>query len=789
MPNGTRKLALLGAPLAALLVLGAGGYAGLLASLPRSAGEVRVPGLIANVTIELDRHAVPRVRSGSLDDAFRALGFLHAQQRFFQMDLARRSAAGELAALLGARALPLDRAQRPQDLRRRADALLERWPAHHRVWLEAYAAGVNAGLEDLGTRPPEYWLLRATPEQWAPLDSVLVLLAFYTRLSNNEAYERPQAVMHAVLPPDVYAFLTPSATRFDRPLLAGANDPTGGYAPLPVPTPTTIDLRGAPTLPGVEQRVSPPETGPASNQWAATGARTHDGTALLANDPHLDLSLPASFYRAELYWPGGVARGLTIPGLPGVVLGATAEVAWGATVSNADQSDWVLVEAVPGDPSRYRTPDGDEPFALVEHRIGVANGEPVTLEARVTRWGPVLSEDGLGRPLALRATWLDPDGADLGLLELMTARNVGDAVQITGEWSGPSLNWAFADRDGRIAWTVNGPLPRRLGFDGSRPVPWSADGVGWNGRQTLPVSFGRADGIVFNANNRSLPEPQASELSRAWMRPLRAKRIEELLGAAERFDEPAFLAMQLDTRAEGYDLLRDVILEVVPERGAQPLLARARAHVAGWNGHADAGEPGFRILQIYYRALLGGALGPLLAPAVAADPAFVYRWPLADEPLRRLLEERPAHLLPGGYASWQEFLAGVLYEALAALERDPGRPGIDAPWGEVNRLNVGHVLAGAPIVGRWLELPSAPLAGSTLSLRRASPSYGSVFRMVIAPARPEAGILQMFGGQSGHFLSRNFADLTDDWLQGAPTPFLAGSTANAYRLVPADDGS
>src|SRR5690606_8992018 len=201
--------------------------------------------------------------------------------------------------------------------------------------------------------------------------------------SNNEAYERPQAVMHATLPPELYAFLTPSATRFDRPLLAAPDDPLGGYAPAPVPPPTAVDLRRSPPAPpGIEERVRPPETGAASNQWAAAAARTTGRGALLANDPHLELRLPPPFYRAELYWPGGAARGLSIPGLPGIVLGATDALAWGATVSNADQSDWVVVEPVEGRPDRYRTASGDEAFEIVRHRIDVAGESPVEIETR-----------------------------------------------------------------------------------------------------------------------------------------------------------------------------------------------------------------------------------------------------------------------------------------------------------------------------------------------------------------------------------------------------------------------
>jgi penicillin amidase len=272
------------------------------------------------------------------------------------------------------------------------------------------------------------------------------------------------------------------------------------------------------------------------------------------------------------------------------------------------------------------------------------------------------------------------------------------------------------------------------------------------------------------------------------MTPLRASRIAELLAAKATFAEPDFLAMQLDTRTLGYDQIRDVLLEVVPSGETEPLLARARAHVLAWNGRADTDQPGFRIVQLYYRALLERALAPLFAPAVEVDPGFVYRWPLADEPLRRLLDERPVNLLTREFADWPAFLRAVLLDALHELDRDTSRPGLDAPWGGVNTIDVAHPFANLPVIGDllgpWLRLPRDSVPGATLALRVATPSYGALIRMSISPAHPEDGILEMSGGQSGHFLSPHFADLQNDWVSGAPTPFLAGPTVTRIVLEP-----
>jgi penicillin amidase len=782
---------LVGALVGVLLVLALGAYGLMAASLPRRGGEATVPGLAADVSIDLDARAIPTIHAGSFIDALRGQGYMHAQERFFEMDLTRRSAAGELAALFGERALGADLAQRPFELRAHARAALAELPAEQRAWLAAYTEGVNAGLRDLRSRPPEYWLLGAAPVPWQIEDSLLVVLAFYTMLSNNDSFERTQGLLHDTVPPAVYAFLTPSTSRFDRPLVgASLDDPTGGYAPLPIPDAATIDLRGAPApTRGSMQRVEPPLSGPGSNQWAVDASRSANDQALLANDPHLGLRLPSVFYRSELEWPGGVARGVGIPGLPGILIGASATLAWGATVSNADQADWVVVELDPSDARRYRTPDGFEAFGSHIADIAVAGRkDPQHLAIETTRWGPIVAHDGRGRPLALHATWLDPHGLNLAMLGIAHAATVADGIAALERWAGPSINWMLADDQGQIGWIVNGPLPRRVGFDGSRPESWADGSHAWDGELPPPKLVGGRDGALFTANNRTLPPEAAAAVSRMWMRPLRARRIDELLHARRTFAPVDFLAMQLDTRAEGYEQIRDAVLEAVPADEPEALLARAREHVQRWNGRADVDQPGFRILQAYYRALLERAIAPLLAPAVAADPSYVYRWPLADEVLRRLLDERPPHLLTREYADWRQFLRQVLLDTARAIETQDGERGIDAPWGAVNTLDVAHPFAALGVLAPlapFLRLPAVPLPGSMVSLRVATPSFGAVIRMAVAPAAPADGILEMAGGQSGHFLSPQFADQQQDWVGGAATPFLAGPAVAHVMLRPA----
>jgi len=776
----TWKGILASAAVAAVAAASAGAIA-LTGSLPRRDGTAAVPGLSSSVAVELDEAAIPRIRAASLADAYRAQGFVHAQERFFQMDLGRRSAAGELAALVGPAALPLDRERRAFQFRKRARELARSLPERHLAWLAAYAEGVNAGLADLGARPPEYWLLRAQPEPWTVEDSLLVVYAFYTMLSNNEVYERPQAVLEATLPADVYAFLTPSTARFDRPLFAAPDDPTGGYRPMPVPAGA---LSGPP--PAVPRRiVLPPPANAASNQWAVGAARGEGGVAIVANDPHLGLRLPNVFHRAELHFDGRVLRGLGIPGVPGIVIGATNGLAWGLTVSNADQSDWVVVEIDAANPNAYRVPGGTEAFVVERETIAVKGGEPETLDVRLTRWGPLVGRDGLGRPLALRATWLEPGGVDVDVLELAFADSVREGLDVVTGWAGPSLSWMFADAAGSVGWAVNGPLPARTGFDGSVPRSWADGTLSWDGYTPPPRYEGGPDDVLFAANNRLLPAGDAARLGRISMPPYRAKRIADLLAASGHFDEAALAAIQLDTRVEAYDEIRRIALDVLDPDDPDPSVAAARAAIAAWNGRAEPSEVGFRLLHEFHRALIERLLVPLLAPAIAADPGFVHRWPLADESMRRLLDERPAHLLPAGYRDWAAFLEDVLIGALRELDARPGL-GPETPWGEVNRLAIAHPLAAVPLLGRLLRLPSVPQRGASLAVRVAEPARGAVIRMVVSPARPEAGILQLAGGQSGHPLSPHFDDQWRAWHEGSPAPFVAGETVSVVTLEPGD---
>ena len=486
------------------------------ASLPYLQGTLPLQGLEAPVSVQRDTLGVPWIRGGSRRDVARATGFLHAQERFFQMDLARRRAAGELAELVGARAIPLDRDIRIHRFRaeaRRAVGLLG--DADRRL-LEAYTDGVNAGLERLGSVPFEYLILRQRPRRWTAEDTFLVVLSMFVTLQDTDgAYEASVATMHEILPAQMAAFLNPAGTEWDAPIVGAA------FLMPPLPGPDTYDLRARrrgkapvtlpPPRPQAGLRNEPAaerkwdsllsEWGRdgrqdaviGSNNWAVSGRLTSDGRAFLANDMHLSIRVPNTWYRAALEWPDTgepdgrhVVAGVTLPGVPAVVVGSNRHVAWGFTNTYADWSDIVLLELDPAAPARYRTPSGWKTLEVHDEVIRVAGGADVHETVTWTMWGPVMAPDFRRRPRAYSWVAYDAERLATALTPIESARTIDEAFDAANGRGTPGQNMVAADDSGRIGWSIFGALPRRVGLDGKLPASWADGTHGWNGWLSTP---------------------------------------------------------------------------------------------------------------------------------------------------------------------------------------------------------------------------------------------------------------------------------------------------------------
>lgn len=789
------------------LVLAVAARVAIGRSLPALDGTVRLPGVSAPVTIARDQVGVPAITASSRVDLARAVGFLHAQERYFQMDLQRRQPAGELAALVGAVAVPMDRAQRVHRFRDVARRALARLSSSERAELDAYAEGANVGLTALGTPPFEYLLLRTTPEPWRSEDSMLTLLVLWSTLQGNQfEYERTLGTLADLVPPSAFEFLSGRATDWESPI-------DGEPHPVPaVPGPEVFDLRrvrqpkAARLTPAATPRISLPwwmplpadeEATLGSNNWAVSGRRSATGSAMVANDMHLRLAVPNIWYRASFVVPDdarpGATRtlsGVTIPGGPQMAVGSNGDIAWGFTNTGGDWSDVVIVEPVPGDPSRYRTPDGPRAFEVHRESIAVKGDAPIAIEVRATIWGPVVGRDHHGRELAHR--WAAHDPAVLGSdpARIAWTRSVDEALRAAVGAALPAQNLVIGDRTGRIAWTIYGSIPRRVGFSGDVPTSWADGTRRWDGYlpyEDHPRVVDPPDGRLWTANARVVGGEMATRIGdggyadgiRAWM-------IRERLVQHDTIDERGLFDIQLDDRAVYLDRWRALLLRTLaaaspsdgPRAEARRLLSEA------WTGRAAPTSAAYRLVRTFRLTAQRMAFDALTASVTTAVPSFDHGLLRRLEgPLWRLVNEQPEHLLDPDFPSWPDFLLAAADRAIASLAQ--GGPLHERTWGEANTADIAHPLAaGVPLLGRWLNMPRDPLAGDIYTPRVAAPRSGASQRFVASPGHEARAILHMPGGQSGHPLSPHYADQQHAWVHGTPMPLVPGPAMHTLTLIP-----
>lgn len=776
-----------------LLSLGAGGILGwrFAGSLPRQDGSVWLPDLQAEVRVAADSLGIPTIRAASRADAYRVLGFLHARDRLFQMDLARRKSAGRLAEVFGGRALDLDIRQRHYQAESAARAILRALPADQREILSAYAEGVNAAMESPRERPFEMLVLGYRPDPWRPEDSLLVAFGMFQMLTTQERDERMLTVMNRVLPPEVVAFLTPDTDRYAVPLLGGRNS---RRPPRPTPAAAIRRLLREESEPPLAAAVDPDIGILGSNQWAVAGSKTRDGRAIVANDMHLDLGIPNIWYRAQIRYGESQFSGVTLPGLPLPVAGTNGHVAWGFTNVDSDVADLVRIDLDPSDSGQYRTPDGWRPLQRSVETIAVKNGDPQSIEVRATVWGPLLPEPLLEQPVALRWTALDPSGLNLKLLDIDRAENLEQAIAVMNRSGIPPQNVALADDRGHIAWTYAGHFPKRRGFDGSVALSWADGGNGWEGYLPpgeLPRLVDPPAGFLATANNRTLGADYPHVVGHNFSHSYRAFRIHQRLSALQGIAESDMLQLQLDTESEFFSFYRQLILALAPDTVADPDLRDAATAAAAWNGRVDADSLGIPLLVEFRKHLMQSVFGPLLARCRRADAQFHFGWREAETPLRALLTDRSEETVPDRrFSGWDEFLRDALKSTVRRLKAEYRVERLDQlSWGRVNRVTVRHPFGR---IASWLspvlDMPELGSAGcSGHCVRVLSADKGASERFVISPARPGDGIFHMPGGQSGHPLSPHYRDQQQAWAAGRALPFAAGATRHELIFHPIRD--
>jgi len=760
--------------LVAFAVLAAAGmYLHLRRSLPALEGEIAVAGLGAPVEILRDAFGIPHIFAASIEDAQFALGFVHAQDRLWQMEMNRRTGSGRLAELLGPRALEADRFLRTLGVRRAAEANLEHYDEETTRLLEAYAEGVNAFLDSDPVLPPEFWLLRASPEPWTPADTVVWTKMMAWDLGGNWRNELLRLRMAKSLPlARIEEFFAPYPG--DAPVKLPELANKWGRTPFSV---AAQENGVRPHLSGSD----PDFGGGASNSWVLSGDRTASGKPLLANDPHLGLSAPSPWYFAHLQAPGLEVIGASLPGVPGILLGRNERIAWGFTNTGPDVQDLYLEK----DSAR---------FAIIEDVIKVRGAPDEKLRIRVSRHGPVISDVSRaaqeatppGHALAMAWTALAEDDMTVQAgARLPRARNWPQFLAALRDFHAPQQNVTYADVEGNIGFVAAGKVPVRKpenALMGLAPAPgWDRryDWAGFIPFDELPRRYNPASGAIVTANHKITPPGYPHHITSEWQPPYRARRIEELLAAQPRHGAPTFARMQLDTVSLA---ARELLPHLLKTKVSGEAANEALQLLSAWDGTmaAERAEP--LILVAWWRelarAMFADELGEAFRPAWATRALFVGNVLADRDGQARWCDD----VRTGRKETCADILQGSLEAALADLRSRYGEPR-NWKWGEAHEARLRHrPFTRERWLRRWFDVVVAsPGDAYTVNVGRSdfqddADPYGNrhaaSLRAIYDLADPQASLFIHPGGQSGNPLSTHYRAFAAAWARGEYVPMV-----------------
>lgn len=737
---------------------GLGGWMWLRSGLPQSQGEVVLPGITAEVTIHRDDRGVPTIRAQSSSDAYFALGFVHAQDRLFQMDAMRRLGAGRLAEVIGPEVLSTDRLMRTLGLYASAEAQVAAASPALNQALEAYSAGVNAYLRNhAGAWPPEFYFLGYEPELWQPADSLVWGRLMALDLSGNWQAEVTNKRLRKDLPPYLFDLLVAS------PAVQAAQNDDGGAA--------------------WRQPINE-----ASNSWVVGGAFSSSGAPVIANDPHLGLGLPATWYLARLETPEIIWTGATAPGLPFILIGTNGHVAWTFTTTHSDTQDLFEERVVEGQPDHYESPTGPLPFEMRQEVFKIKGQDDATLVLRTTRHGPVVSDldiDDTGKTSVLALAWtalLPGDRTPEALLAMNDARDATALEVALLNFHAPQQNIVYADRDGITGFVAAGRVPlRRKIYESSRePAPgWNGD-FDWTGLlpfAELPQTRGGPTDRIITANNDIRPPGYKPFITADWPNDTRARQIKALLEQNGPMDLKHFQAMQMDNHsAPLFSFVRrrlELADQTAPEIGAI---------LAAWDGAMGRDLAAPLIATIWLDRLARS----LLADEMKSDFEEWWFWQ-ADRIEQVLADGRACDDTTTPVSeSCDGIVALALKQAIADLKSAFGDDPKAWQWGASHRAHFRHpVFRNVPLIADWLDA-DLPSDGDFFTINRGtavpprngvslSHVHGPGLRFIHDFGDAAGPHFSLAGGQSGHPLSPHFADWLGEWRDGIYRPIAAAA--------------
>ncbi len=757
-------------------------YFGFSASLPELEGAIETSHISAPVMLERDEYGNPTITAHTRSDLSYVSGYLHAQERFFQMDLSRRLAAGELSELFGALALNTDRENRVHRFRSRATVAIELLSDFERLQLDQYTRGVNDGLADLGVKPFEYWLLNAEPKLWTREDSFLAIYAmFFTLQSSDGDFEWQNHILRKSLPAELVEFLLPERTEWDAPVseeIAVDNVDIPDSSLLQKGPVAQINVDDAPML--------------GSNNWAVSGKLTETGAGMISNDMHLALRAPSIWYKLRLKLADGSfdITGVSLPGVPAIVVGSNGHIAWGFTNSNIDHSDLIELRINPENENQYLTDQGYVDFEILEEIIKIAGGSAEIMPVRETVWGPVIIVPD-GAEYVYRWVAHMPDGVNLELFNFEKAKSVKEALLLAGKMAIPAQNTLIVDNEGNIAWTLFGKIPKRLEGNYNKIQDWSDGKLVWNDwypPDESPRIVNPEDGRLWTANARVISGDDFKKVGYSrYDLGARAGQIKKRLFELDYpIAEKDLYDIMLDDEAIFLDRWQRQLIQVLEasnEDAFLPFLERVR----NWGGRADKNSVGFRLVREYrtqiFRTLMANAVQACLDYNENCDYGRATKqW---EQPLWQLISERPDGWIPDGGSDWQFYFEQQAFEAWKPVIL--GEINLENyTWGAKNVTKIAHPLSRAvPDLAKYIDMPIVEQSGDSENIPHITGLVnGQSIRMVVSPGHEEDGIMDLPSGQSGHPLSPYFGAGHDEWLNGAMLPFLPGETKWSLEFVP-----
>ncbi len=786
------------------LVVAAIAYAYYVAhsALPQLDGQLRVSGISAPVSVTRDSHGVPTIEAVSLEDLFFSQGYVTAQDRLWQMDIMRRYGSGELAEILGEDLLKLDREQRILGLRAAARKALEMANPRDRNFFEAYARGVNAYIDAHRDHLPlEFRILRYEPKPWLAEDSVVVANSMVKDLNYHyffDALSREKIL--AKLGPELTADLYVNRSWHDRPptvMREDLNESDSAAAD------SDDDDNGDddPMDNSVTQNRIPVEASPeglpvnGSNDWVVSGAHTVTGKPLLSNDMHLGHQMPNLWYEAHLHAGSLDVAGVTLPGMPYVIVGHNQRIAWGFTNVGPTVTD-VFIENFNAQ-GAYQTPGG---WVQPDHRTEVirVKGKPdVSVDVKITRHGPIITElvPGETRPLALR--WTLYDGLHIPFFDVDTAQNWQEFRHAFSQLDAPGQNVVYADVDGNIGYQTTGKVPIRAAGDGSLPVSGADNAHEWTSYipfDKLPSIYNPPSGIIGTANGRITPDKYPNSISMEWEAPWRTARIYHVLESGRQFSSADMLALQTDIHSDADLFAAERFVYAVDHASkASPRVKQAADLMRSWDGRMQAASAAPTIAETSIRELRRLLLEPKLgsAPADSSidDEALswkTYSWEMRSVWLENILLHRPKRWLPEKYSSYDDLLTA----AVDAAVNGPQAPKELAAWrwGAFNAVEIQHPILGKiPLINRWSGPGVQEQSGSGYTVKAVSRHHGPSERFTANLADLDQSTLNIVTGQGGNFLSPYYMDQWKAWYEGTTftLPFSAKAVevARTHRLV------